>query len=177
MKIFITRMFGAAMLDSTTYEAVEADQDVTGQAVAVVVLASAGLGLGWTGLEPGRAGAVVALTLVALAGWVTWALLTYVIGTRFFAEAQTRSDPGELLRVLGFAAAPGVVGVLGLVPGLRPIVTAVTFLWLLAAMVIAIQHALDFTSTTRAVAVCVTGWAVFVAMFWVIGIFFAPSVS
>jgi hypothetical protein len=177
MQAFIARMFRAAMLDSATYEAVEADQNATGQALAVVVLASIGLGTGWTGLEADRVGAVVALTLVAIAGWITWAFLTYVIGTQFFAESQTRTNTGELLRVLGFAAAPGVVGVLGLVPGLGPMVTAGTFLWMLATMVVAVQHALDFTSTLRAFTVCVTGWAVFVAMFWVLGIFFAAPVS
>lgn len=177
MKTFITRMFKAAMLDAATYEAVEADEDATGHALAVVVLASAGVGLGWTGVDMDRAGAVVALTLVAIAGWVTWALLTYVIGTRFFAESQTRTSTGELLRVLGFAAAPGVVGVLGLIPGLGPIVTAGTFLWLLAAMVFAVQHALDFGSTLRAFTVCVTGWVIIVVAFWVLGIFFAPPVS
>ncbi len=170
-------MIGAARLDSNTYETVEADHNATGQALAVVVLASAGLGLGWTGLQPGRFGAVLALTLVSIAGWITWALLTYVIGTRFFAEPQTRTDPGELLRVLGFAAAPGLLGVLGLVPGLGPTVTAVAFLWLLAAMVVAVQHALDFTSPLRAFGVCATRWTIFVATFWVIGIFFAPTVS
>ena len=165
------------MLDSATYEAVEADQSATGHALAVVVLANIGLGLGWIGLDADRVSAVVALTLVAIAGWITWALLTYVIGTQFFAESQTRTNTGELLRVLGFAAAPGVVGVLGLVPGLGPMVTAGIFLWLLATMVVAVKHALDFTSTLRAFTVCVTGWAVFVTMFWVLGIFFAPRVS
>ena len=43
--------------------------------------------------------------------------------------------------------------------------------------VVAVQHALDFTSPLRAFGVCVAGWAIFVATFWVIGIFFAPTVS
>ncbi len=177
MATFFTRMFRAAMLDAATYEAVEADQNATSQALAVVVLASAGVGLGWTGVDVDRGGAVVALTLVAIAGWVMWALLTYVIGTRFFAQSQTRTTTGELLRVLGFAAAPGVVGVLGLIPGLGPVVAAGTGLWLLAAMVVAVQHALDFGSTLRAFTVCVAGWAIIVVAFWVLGVFFAPPVS
>jgi hypothetical protein len=45
---------------------------------------------------------------------------------------------------------------------------------MLVAMVIAVRQALDFTSTWRAVAVCVAGWLVTLVMIAVIGGFMAP---
>ena len=64
---------------------------------------------------------------------------------------------GELLRTLGFAQAPRVLAVLGIIPGLRWIVAAVIGVWLLITGIVAIRQALDF-STGKAVATAVLGW-------------------
>ena len=177
MATFIDRMIGAAIFDRRTYEEIEADRGATVQALGVVLLASLGAGLGWVGVEPERLWAIAVLTLVAIAGWITWALLTYAIGTRWFPEPQTRADPGELLRTLGFAQSPGVLRAFGLIAGLGPLVSGVTAVWTLATMVVAVRQALDYTSTLRALAVCATGWVLALGMFLVIGIFFASPVS
>ena len=178
MARFVARMIGAARFNLRTYEEVEADTGANAQALAVVFLACLGAGIGWTGLAPERWSAGFVLVGVAVTGWVTWAGLTYLIGTRLLPEPQTRADLGELLRTLGFAQAPGVLQVFGLVPGLSPVaVTGVLALWWLATTVVAVRQALDFTSTGRAVAVCVTGWALALIMFVVIGIVSAPTVS
>jgi len=105
------------------------------------------------------AGLVGALVTAALA-WVVWAFLTYAIGTRLLPEAQTRADFGELLRTLGFAAAPGIVQIAGVIPPLRALAFVAAELWTLAAMVVAVRQALDYTSTLRAIGVCVIGWGV-----------------
>jgi len=159
------RVIRAAKLDAELYEEVEADRDATGQAMAVVALsaAAAGIGLGGGGLL-----GIVGGTLVALAGWFVWAFLTYVIGTRLLPESQTKADYGELLRTLGFSSAPGLIRVLGIVPGLGGFVFLVSGVWMLVAMVIAVRQALDYTSTLRAVGVCLIGWfaqAVMLALF------------
>jgi hypothetical protein len=97
-------------------------------------------------------------TLAALVGWYIWSFLTYWIGTRFLPEPQTRADYGELLRTIGFSSAPGVIRVLGLIPGLTGPVFLAASIWMLVAMVIAVRQALDYTGTPRAVGVCVIGW-------------------
>ena len=103
MASFTERMIGAAKLDVRVYEEVEADTGATGQAMGVVLLSSLAGGIGTVGLGAGGLGGVVVGGLVALIGWVTWAFLTYIIGTRLLAEPQTRADVGELMRTLGFA--------------------------------------------------------------------------
>lgn len=154
MATFAERMSRAARLDAATFEEIEADRTATGQALGVVALASVASGIG---LGAGLGGLVVGL-VVSLGAWYVWAFLTYWIGTRLLPEPQTSADHGELLRTLGFANAPGVLRVLGVVPGLRELVFLVTAIWMLVAGVIAVKHALDYRSTWRAVGVVSIGW-------------------
>src|SRR4029077_18630585 len=106
---FVMRLIGALALDPVTYEEVEADRSATGQALLVVVLSSVGAGIGARGLGSGSPQSMVFISAVALLSWVAWALLTYQIGVSLMPEADTRSDIGEMLRTIGFAAAPGML--------------------------------------------------------------------
>ncbi len=152
------RMLRAAKLDVQLYEEVEHDEGALRQATTVVVLSAVAAGIGSLGIG-GLAG-LVSGTLAALFGWYIWAFLTYFIGTRLLPEPQTRADYGELLRTIGFASAPGLIRVLGIIPGLGQIVFAVAGVWMLIATVIAVRQALDYTNTWRAVGVCAIGWVV-----------------
>lgn len=154
---FVQRMLGAAKLNPAVYEEVEADKSATGQATLVVVLSSVAAGIG--SIEQGVSGLVLG-TITALLTWYVWAYLTYFIGTKFFPEPQTSADHGELLRTLGFAAAPGILRVFAFLPFTWLILFAVTGLWMLATTVVAVRQALDYKSTGRAVGVCLVGWLV-----------------
>ena len=125
--------------------------------MGVVLLSSVAGGIGSVGLGTGG---VIMGSVAALIGWVAWAFLTYFIGTRLLAEPQTRADAGELMRTLGFTQSPGLVRIVGIVPGVGPLVLGIVSIWMLVAMVIAVRQALDYTSTWRAVGVCLVGWAV-----------------
>jgi hypothetical protein len=158
MNIFTDRMIRAAKLDVNLYEEVEADKDAMLQAMGVVVLSSLATGVGSIGTL--GLGGILLGTLAALGGWYIWAWLTYFIGTRFLAEPQTEADLGQLLRTTGFSSSPGLIRVLGVIPGLGAVIFAVASIWMLVAMVIAVRQALDYTSTFRAVGVCVIGWII-----------------
>ena len=90
-------------------------------------------------------------TISALIGWYIWAYLTYFIGTKFLPEPQSRADHGELLRTIGFSSTPGLIRVLGIIPGLTGVIFLIAAIWMLVAMVIAVRQALDYTSTFRAI--------------------------
>ena len=158
MNQLLDGMIRAAKLDVNFYEQVEADKGSFGQAMAVVVLSSIAAGIG----SVGQAGVVGILTgtIAALIGWFIWAYLTYFIGTKFLAEPQTKADYGELLRTIGFSSSPGVIRILGIIPGLNVIVNLVAGVWMLVAMVVAVRQALDYNSTGRAVGVCIIGWII-----------------
>jgi hypothetical protein len=157
MSRFTERMIRAAKLDVNLYEEVEADKTAMGQAMGVVVLSSLAAGIG--SISTGGRN-LIPVTIAALVGWYIWAYLTYFIGTKFLPETQTKADYGELLRTIGFSSSPGLIRILGIIPGFTNLVFSVAGIWMLIAMVIAVRQALDYTSTLRAVGVCLIGWII-----------------
>lgn len=158
MNQLTNRMIRAAKLDVNLYEEVEADKGALGQAMTVVVLSSIAAGIG--SIRQAGIGGILIGTVTALIGWYIWAYLTYFIGTRLLPEPQTQADHGELLRTIGFSSSPGLIRILGIIPGINTIVSLVASIWMLIAMVIAVRQALDYKSTGRAVGVCLIGWLV-----------------
>lgn len=177
MNNFINRIIRAAKLDAHLYEEVEADKSALRQAMLVVILSGVAAGIG--GMTRGGISGIVLGTVTALIGWYIWAFLTYIIGTKLLPEPQTKADLGELLRTIGFSSAPGLIRVLGVIPALGNIATLVSAIWMLVAMIIAVRQALDYTSTFRAVAVCIIGWVVqiivIMTLFSLLGILPKPS--
>jgi hypothetical protein len=177
MSSFTNRMIRAAKLDVHLYEEVEADKGALGQAMGVVVLSGVAAGVGSTG-SVGLYG-IVTGTIAALIGWLIWAYITYIVGTKLLPQPQTQADYGELLRTIGFSSSPGLLRVFGIIPFVTPIIFLATSIWMLIAMVIAVRQALDYTSTLRAVGVCIIGWILqiitLMIFFSVFGGFFKPA--
>jgi hypothetical protein len=158
MSRLMDRIVRASKLDAHLYEEVEADKGAMGQAMGVVVLSSIAAGIGSIG-KGGLLGILIG-AVFALIGWYIWAYLTYLIGTKVLPEPQTRANPGELLRTIGFSSSPGLIRVLGIIPGLAGVIFLGASVWMLVAMVIAVRQALDYKSTLRAIGVCVIGWII-----------------
>ncbi len=156
MSTFSQRMVGAAKLEVSIYKEVRADTQATGQAITVVVLSSIAQGVAAFALGGIRGFALG--TATALVVWFVWVLVVYLVGTKLLPEPQTRSDIGELLRTTGFAASPGLLRVLGFVPGLGFLTVVAVSAWMFLAMVMAVRQALDYESMERTVGVCLIGW-------------------
>ena len=149
------RIVRAARLDPQLYEEVEANPGLTQEAMTIVVLSAVAAGIG-AAPHIGLLGLVV-MALAALLGWYVWAYVTFWIGTRVLPGQQTQADAGQLLRVLGFSSAPGILRVAGVIAPLTSLVFLVAHIWMLVAMVVAVRQALDYTSTGRALAVVLLG--------------------
>lgn len=152
------RMMGAARLDVSVYEEVEADESATGQAAMVVLIVAICSAIG--AYRDGTGGIVTAI-VGAFVGWGIWSGVTYVVGTRMFGGTATW---GELLRTLGFAQSPGVFGVLAFLPGVGGIVRFAVGVWTLVAGIIAIRQALD-VDTGKAVVVAIVAVLLIIAVF------------
>jgi hypothetical protein len=165
------RVRRAAMLDTNLFQEVEADTSLNQEALIVVVLVSIAAGIGGFvgGLISGDIGpALVALIVAVVLGVVNyyiWSYVTYFVGTRLF---EGTADPGEMLRVLGYASGPRVLGLLTFIPCVGPVIALVGAIWALVAGVIAVREALDF-DTTKAVLTVVIGWVIILVVTVIVG--------
>jgi len=153
------RVIGAMKLNVSTFEEVEHDQSATSQA-ALVVLAGAISG----GLGSGRMMGVVFGAVLGLIAWALASFVVLIVGTKLLPGRNTQADFGQVARTLGFAQAPYLLGILGIIPILGYLIRFVLWIWVLVAMVIAVRQALDYDDTVRAVIVCVIAWAIMVFM-------------
>jgi hypothetical protein len=174
---FLQRLIGAAALDTAIYEEVEADPKAGLQAAAVVVLSSLAAGIGARGFSQNTVPNIALISIVALMAWACWALLIYEIGARVLPEPQTSVDIGQLMRTIGFAATPGFLRVFGFIPGVTIPAFVLADVWMIVAMIVGVRQALDFTTTGRAVAVCVIGWVLAGALVLVLSLAFGSTVS
>ncbi|HZR84583.1 MAG TPA: YIP1 family protein [Candidatus Binatia bacterium] len=173
MMPFHERLLRAVQLDPAVYEEVESDEEALGQAMAVVVAASLAAGIG-TGGGGGLVPVIIA-TLAALVGWVLWAVLAWLIGTKLLPGPNTEADIGQLLRTTGFSAAPGLLRVVGMIEALRGIVFLAAGVWMLAAMVVAVRSALDYEGNGRAIAVCAVGFLAQAAVLLIVVLTLGPA--
>jgi hypothetical protein len=157
----VDRVVRAAKLDVELYEEVEADETLTAQAIAVVVITAIAGGIS------GALGAIIwgrsiggffaALTLGPIfdvIGYFIWAAITYFIGANVF---EGTADYGEMLRAIGYSHGPKILGVLGFLPCVGWVFSLVGWVWSLVAGVVAIRQALDF-DTGKAILTCIVGW-------------------
>jgi hypothetical protein len=110
------------------------------------------IGHGGSGIIGGVVGAFV--------GWLVWSGVTYLIGDKLLGGTATW---GELLRTIGFAQAPGVLFIFGIIPILSWPILFAAGIWMLVAGVVAIRQALDF-STGRAIGTALLGWLALMAL-------------
>ncbi|MGH7502403.1 MAG: YIP1 family protein [Longimicrobiales bacterium] len=158
----LARAIGAALLRPDVYENIEADRSATGQAATVVLVVA--LASAIAAYNAGT-GAIIGSVIGAFVNWAIFAAVTNFIGTRVFGG---HADWGELLRTLGFAQAPGVFLLLTAVPFLGGLAAIVVALWTLAACIVAIRQALDFT-TGRAVLTAIIAAMAIIAVTLIVG--------
>lgn len=159
----LDRIKGVFKLDVNTFEEIEADESATSQAAMVVLIVAIISGIGSAAASVymgGNAGTgVIATVLSTLAGWVVWSGVTLIVGTKLF---NGQSDMGQMLRVLGFAYAPQM---LGIIPCLGAVVGMI---WSLAAGFVAVRQGLDLDNT-KAFLTIVVGFIAYVVLSAIIG--------
>ncbi len=153
----INRIIGVLKLDVNTYEEIEADESATSQAAIVVSVVAIVGGLIGGGINAALGGSFLGsflqTLLTAYIGWLVWAAVTYFVGTQFFGGQATM---GEMLRVIGFAQAPGILAIIPVCGSF------IGWIWSIATGFIAVRQGLDIDNT-KAILTIVIGWvAVFI---------------
>ncbi len=138
----------AARFDLSFYNQIENDRSYTKRALVVVLVGWTAIGIGnWLAdMSWSTALGIVWAIVGGTTGWVAWSAIATVIGTRLY---RGTADLGQMLRVLGFAQAPLVIGIV-------PRLDVVGYVWALVASVFAIREGMEFT-TGRALFTVLTG--------------------
>jgi hypothetical protein len=173
MASFGERVVGAMSLKASTFQEIEHDTTAMGQAVGVIALAAVSTGIGnvWYG---GVSGILTGIVM-SLIGYAVWALVVWLVGTKVMADPATKADFPETFRTIGFAAAPGILGIVTIIPILGWLLLFVLWIWQIAAMVIAVREVLDYTDTVKAVIVVVIGWLIQLVVTILLGMMFLGS--
>jgi len=141
---FQDRLVGVFKLDNATFESVEHDPAAMQQAVMIVggtaVLAGIGTSFGGGGFFV----PLLAALASSFAGWVIWAVITFLVGTRLF---DGTADVGEMLRVIGFAFAPQALAIIPCLGWLMG------WIWTMAAGFVAVRQGLDLDNTKTAITI------------------------
>ena len=182
--VMINRMIRAAMLDVNLYEEVEADTSLNQEALMVVILVSiaAGIGAFLGGILSGSIGAaiigLILMVIIGIINYYIWAYVTYFVGTNLF---KGTADVGEMLRTLGYASSPRLLGILGFIPCVGGLAVLAGAIWSLVTAVVAVRQALDFDDTVSAVITVIIGWVIIlviqVVLFAIFGTAFGVSMA
>ena len=173
MASMIDRMVKAAKLNVDFYNEAEKDTSLTQEALLVVVLVSllGGIGSLLGGLIGGDVGfgavllgAVVTIVL-GIVNYYIWSYVTLFVGTKLFGG---QADAGEMLRTLGYAYTPRLLGLLSFIPCVGPFIALAGAILSLVAAVIAIREALDF-DTGKAILTTIIGWVIILVVTMIIG--------
>lgn len=132
VQVFLQRMVRASLLDSKAYSEIIADTGATRQALFVVLLMAIATGIG---------GETAYFTILWIIGWLVWVNVTYLAGGLFFPEWKAEAKWSVMARAMGFAQAPAVLRVLGLIPGPAGVLLSLLSLaWTLVASVAAARQ-------------------------------------
>jgi hypothetical protein len=167
----LERILRVFKLDRTIFAEVEHDESATTQAATVVAIVAVLSVIGTIiqmlfslvrGGKPAIGGVILSVVVtfvITFINWAVWSGVTYLVGTKLFKGEATF---GEMLRVIGFAYAPQMLGIVPCIGGI------VGGIWSLIASYFAIKEGLDLDDTGTIVTILV-GWLVTVVISAVIG--------
>ena len=163
----IERIVRAIRLDWTVFGEIAKDRDALKEAAIIVAVVTFLSAIG-TGIAAKSFGTFFGAWIVGIAvGWIGWAIVTYFVGTTLF-KGQT--DIPEMLRVLGYANAPLLLGLFSFVPCVGWLFPLIGGLLALVAGVLAIREAMDF-DTGNAIVTVIIGWIIVMVIQGVLLIF------
>src|SRR5438093_946670 len=105
--------------EAALFEEVEKDPAATNEALIIVAVTAVSLGIGSAvgpmvmGAPGGGVVRLVVSVIGALVGWAVFSFVAYFIGTKLFGADATWE---EVLRTLGYAYTPLIVGIVGIIP-------------------------------------------------------------
>lgn len=151
------RILRAIRLDSTVYREIAEDEGAMSQAAIIVVVVSLLSAIGSSILMDNFFVSMLVSWITSIViGWIGWAILTYFVGSTLFGG---RSSVTEMMRVLGFASAPRLLGIFGIIPCLGWIAALIGAILAFVAGFIAVRESMEF-DTGKAILTVLISWVI-----------------
>ncbi len=163
VETIIDRARSVMQLKEPVFRVIARDPNATQQAAIVVGVVAIANAIG--GADQGIGGIFAGL-IGAILSWLIFAGLAWFFGTNIFGTPTTTTNWESLLRTLGYAQAPNILGIFGFIPILGGLAAFVGAIWAIITAVLAIRETLEF-STGRAI---ITGIVAAIASGLVLGI-------
>ena len=154
MVTFIKRMIRAVVLDAELYEEIPVNHNYIYQSIILLFISSLATGIACYP-DDGVFGFIL-VTIIAIFCWILWGFLTFFISDLLMRSEDQSVDIKEVIRITGFASAPGIIRFFGIFPGLYGIVFFISGIWMLVTMAMTIKHAYEF-DMLRALSVSLIG--------------------
>ena len=156
MKILFARMLRAIKLDRNFFGEVAADPTLQAHSVWTVAIFAMATSFGFFGAVGGVAVNIALIT--TMLSWYIWAFSIFYIGSRLLGEKGESADRKTVIRVVAFAAAPGLIRVLAIIPKTAIVLMVVSSVWILAAAVVGLKQVFTRTATAKITIMAVGTW-------------------
>lgn len=173
MNTIINRAMRVVKLEPQVFDTIARDPNATQQAAIVVGVVALASAVG--GAADGINGFIVGL-ISAILGWLIFTGLAWFFGTNIFGTPTTHANWESLLRTLGYAQTPNILGIFGFIPILGWIAAFIGSVWAIVTAVVAIRETLDF-STWRAIITAVIAWIATAIVAAILALIFGIGVS
>ena len=164
----VERILRLIKLDFSVFKEIEADEKATTEAAIIVLVTT------FLSASGGAVGAdrplmsFLSAMISGVVGWIVWSMVTYFISKSFFKGGDTLA---QMLRLLGYASAPNILGALGFIPCFGWLAAFAGAIISLIAGVMAVKEGLDVELGT-AILVAFVGWIATAIVLGVIGAMF-----
>lgn len=170
----VERIMRAIRLDSTVFREIAEDQNAMSEAAIIVVIVAILSAFG-RAIGSGNffLSLIITLLTAILVNWILWAVLTYFVGTAFF---RGRTDIPEMMRVLGYANAPNLLGIFGFIPCVGWIIVLIGAILAFIAGFLAVREAMEFDTGSAIVTVLIS-WLISIIISFGIGLLVGGGVA
>ena len=164
----VDRILRVIKLDFAVFKEIESDSNATSEAAIVVLITTLLSALG-SAVGSGRFfSAFIGEMLSGIVFWVAWSAISYFVAKTLF---QGKGTLEGMLRVLGYASAPRLLGVFGFIPCLGPLASVAGGILSLIMGFMALREGMDLDGG-QAIVVILIGAVAWILVSIVFGIIF-----
>jgi hypothetical protein len=150
----LDRIVRIVKLDFPVFKDIESDPNATTQAAIIVAATSVLSAIGSAAGSQRPFMAFLGGVISGVVGWIVWSYVSHLVGGALYKHPGTFEG---MLRVIGYASAPQLLGVLNIIPCVGWIGGLAGAILALVASIMAIREGLDLDSG-QAIIVAVVGW-------------------